>query len=130
MQAIRDAVREELIGTIADGAYGHRNLPPLARLALVGWLNSVEGVTLDWLGHQEPKRDTVGAAAGTDAETQARRDRGVGAGVPRTPGGAHRGLISAVDLGSRDGTAPIGHTQAATAAGQHPSVIREGRLGW
>ncbi|MFI6684344.1 TetR/AcrR family transcriptional regulator [Streptomyces sp. NPDC050485] len=59
VQAIRDAVREELIATIAYGAYGTREIPPLARLALLGWLGSVESVTLDWLGTLEPPRDTV-----------------------------------------------------------------------
>ncbi|MEV8534133.1 TetR/AcrR family transcriptional regulator [Streptomyces sp. NPDC051211] len=48
--AIREAVREELLATIAEGAYGHRTVPPLARLALVGWLSGVEGATLDWIG--------------------------------------------------------------------------------
>ncbi|MFD3328139.1 TetR/AcrR family transcriptional regulator [Streptomyces sp. NPDC058701] len=48
--AIRDAVREELVATIAEGAYGHRALPPIARLALVGWLSGVEGITLEWIG--------------------------------------------------------------------------------
>lgn len=50
MLAVRDAVREELVATIAEGAYGHRALPPVARLALVGWLSSVEGITLEWIG--------------------------------------------------------------------------------
>jgi AcrR family transcriptional regulator len=59
VQSIRDAVREELIATIADGAYGRRDIPMLARLALLGWLSSVEGITLDWLGSQELKRETV-----------------------------------------------------------------------
>ncbi|MCX5383631.1 TetR/AcrR family transcriptional regulator [Streptomyces sp. NBC_00083] len=59
VQAIRDAVREELIATIAVGAYGTRDVPVLARLALLGWLGSVESVTLDWLGSLEPPRDTV-----------------------------------------------------------------------
>lgn len=48
--AIRDAVREELVATIAEGAYGRRVLPPIARLALVGWLSGVEGTTLEWIG--------------------------------------------------------------------------------
>ncbi|WP_438294888.1 TetR/AcrR family transcriptional regulator [Streptomyces sp. HUAS TT7] len=59
VQAIRDAVREELIATIAEGAYGTREIPVLARLALVGWLGSVESVTLDWLAAVDPPRDTV-----------------------------------------------------------------------
>ncbi|MBW5481576.1 TetR family transcriptional regulator [Streptomyces bambusae] len=52
--AVRDAVREELAATVAEGAYGHRALPPLARLALVGWLAGVEAVTLDWIGVPGP----------------------------------------------------------------------------
>ncbi|MBX7471140.1 MULTISPECIES: TetR/AcrR family transcriptional regulator [Streptomyces] len=59
VQAIRDAVREELVATLAEGAYGTREIPVLARLALLGWLGSVESVTLDWLGDLEPPRDTV-----------------------------------------------------------------------
>ncbi|OAR27353.1 TetR family transcriptional regulator [Streptomyces sp. ERV7] len=59
VQAIRDAVREELIATIAEGAYGRRDIPVLARLALLGWMGCVESVTLEWLGTQEPERATV-----------------------------------------------------------------------
>ncbi|MCX4727834.1 TetR/AcrR family transcriptional regulator [Streptomyces sp. NPDC090052] len=59
VQALRGAVREELIATIADGAYGHRDIPLLARLALLGWLSAVEGITLDWLGHQELDRAQI-----------------------------------------------------------------------
>ncbi|MEU3504452.1 TetR/AcrR family transcriptional regulator [Streptomyces hundungensis] len=59
VQAIRDAVRQELIATLAEGAYGTRDIPVLARLALLGWMGSVESVTLDWLGALEPSRDTV-----------------------------------------------------------------------
>ncbi|MFD5102026.1 TetR/AcrR family transcriptional regulator [Streptomyces albidochromogenes] len=59
VQAIRDAVREELIATLAEGAYGRRNIPLTARLALIGWMTGAEGVTLDWLGHQELGRDAV-----------------------------------------------------------------------
>ena len=50
--AIRDAVREELVATIAEGAYGRRTVPPIARLALLGWLSAVEGITLEWIGGQ------------------------------------------------------------------------------
>ncbi|MFF4370005.1 TetR/AcrR family transcriptional regulator [Streptomyces sp. NPDC001594] len=61
--AIRDAVREELLAAIAEGAYGRRAVPPLARLALVGWLSGVEGATLDWTGAPDaegrPDRATV-----------------------------------------------------------------------
>ncbi|MEU9256375.1 TetR/AcrR family transcriptional regulator [Streptomyces sp. NPDC048270] len=65
--AIRDAVREELVATIAEGAYGHRTVPALARLALVGWLSSVEGITLEWTGAlaadatDQPDRGRLGA---------------------------------------------------------------------
>ncbi|WP_138904185.1 TetR/AcrR family transcriptional regulator [Streptomyces albidochromogenes] len=59
VQAIRDAVREELIATLAEGAYGRRDIPLTARLALIGWMTGAEGVTLDWLGHQELGRDAV-----------------------------------------------------------------------
>ncbi|WP_051854839.1 TetR/AcrR family transcriptional regulator [Streptomyces sp. NRRL B-1347] len=65
VHAIRDGVREAMVGTIADGAYGRRAIPPLARTALLGWLCSVEGITLDWIGRRdatgerELSRDTV-----------------------------------------------------------------------
>ncbi|MEU9984769.1 TetR/AcrR family transcriptional regulator [Streptomyces sp. NPDC050856] len=60
VQEIRAAVREELITTIAEGAYGQVAVPPLARLALLGWLSGVEHITLDWLGRQEElPRETV-----------------------------------------------------------------------
>ncbi|WP_079154077.1 TetR/AcrR family transcriptional regulator [Streptomyces subrutilus] len=65
--AIRDAVREELVATIAESAYGRRTVPPLARLALVGWLSSVEGITLEWTGalgagaDGQPDRARLGA---------------------------------------------------------------------
>ncbi|MFB7172977.1 TetR/AcrR family transcriptional regulator [Streptomyces sp. NPDC056254] len=55
--AIRDAVREEPVTAIAEGAYGRRDLPPIARLALVGWLSAVEGTTLEWIsGPSAPDR--------------------------------------------------------------------------
>ncbi|MFB6523362.1 TetR/AcrR family transcriptional regulator [Streptomyces sp. NPDC056401] len=72
--AIRDAVREELIATIAEGAYGRREIPPIARLALVGWLAGVEGSTLDWIGPADAP-----APAAVDAEAGA-------AGHPGHPG--------------------------------------------
>ncbi|MFD8983618.1 TetR/AcrR family transcriptional regulator [Streptomyces sp. NPDC059564] len=63
--AIRDAVREELLAAIAEGAYGRRTVPPLARLALLGWLSGVEGTTLDWIGalggEGQPGRAELGA---------------------------------------------------------------------
>ncbi|SES30977.1 TetR/AcrR family transcriptional regulator [Streptomyces qinglanensis] len=47
--AIRDRLREQLLSVVAEGSWGPTRIPPLARAALVGWLSSVEGVTLDWL---------------------------------------------------------------------------------
>ncbi|MEU9163859.1 TetR/AcrR family transcriptional regulator [Streptomyces sp. NPDC048424] len=66
--AIRDAVREELVATIAEGAYGHRSLPPLARLALVGWLSAVEGITLEWIGGLDGAGGSMGAERPDRAE--------------------------------------------------------------
>ncbi len=45
----------------AEGAYGRRDIPLTARLALIGWMTGVEGITLDWLGHQELDRAAVRA---------------------------------------------------------------------
>ncbi|MGW2344186.1 TetR/AcrR family transcriptional regulator [Streptomyces sp. NPDC001661] len=59
VQAIRDEVRDALIDTIARAAYGTSQVPLLARTALLGWLCSVEGITLDWIGHHALERDTV-----------------------------------------------------------------------
>ncbi|MFJ4835205.1 TetR/AcrR family transcriptional regulator [Streptomyces sp. NPDC088747] len=53
VHAIRDGVREVIVETIAEGAYGRREIAPLPRMALLGWLYSVEGATLDWIGHQD-----------------------------------------------------------------------------
>lgn len=43
VHAIRDGVREVIVETIAEGAYGRREIAPLPRMALLGWLCSVEG---------------------------------------------------------------------------------------
>ncbi|WP_030787388.1 TetR/AcrR family transcriptional regulator [Streptomyces sp. NRRL S-920] len=59
VQAIRDGVREAVIGAIAEGIYGRKDIPCLARTALLGWVCSVEGVTLDWIGHRGLPRETV-----------------------------------------------------------------------
>ncbi|NBM18373.1 TetR family transcriptional regulator [Streptomyces sp. GC420] len=61
VMAIRQAVRQEMISTIAEGAYGRRDIPQIARTTLLGWMCSVEGVTLDWLSHQELPHETVGS---------------------------------------------------------------------
>ncbi|MEV7343746.1 TetR/AcrR family transcriptional regulator [Streptomyces sp. NPDC093544] len=61
VHAIRDGVREVIVETIAEGAYGRRKVAPLPRMALLGWLCGVEGATLDWIGHQDQvlPRDTM-----------------------------------------------------------------------
>lgn len=63
VQTIRDTVREQLLTTLAEGAYGRSDVPPTARLALIGWMTAVEGITLDWVGApalpQEAVRDLL-----------------------------------------------------------------------
>ncbi|MFE3939494.1 TetR/AcrR family transcriptional regulator, partial [Streptomyces goshikiensis] len=61
--AIRDADREELVAAIAEGAYGRREIPPIARLALVGWLAAVEGTTLEWIAAPADGADGVDGRA-------------------------------------------------------------------
>ncbi|MFJ8739481.1 TetR/AcrR family transcriptional regulator [Embleya sp. NPDC127516] len=56
---IRERVREEMLTSLAEGAYGRSDLSPIARTALIGWLYCVEGVTLDWLARREPEREVV-----------------------------------------------------------------------
>ncbi|GGX92929.1 TetR/AcrR family transcriptional regulator [Streptomyces minutiscleroticus] len=74
VQAIRDGVREAMIEAIAEGAWGtarpdaaadgsagggRSRLAPLPRVALLGWLCSVEGITLDWIGRPGLTRDVM-----------------------------------------------------------------------
>jgi AcrR family transcriptional regulator len=59
VHAIRDGVREAIVATIAEGAYGRCDISPLARMGLLGWVCSVEGATLDWIDHPELSRDTM-----------------------------------------------------------------------
>ncbi|WP_409473272.1 TetR/AcrR family transcriptional regulator [Streptomyces sp. HC307] len=59
VQAIRDGVREAIVATIAEGAYGRRKIDPLARMGLLGWVCAVEGATLDWIDQPELSRDTM-----------------------------------------------------------------------
>jgi AcrR family transcriptional regulator len=49
VHAIRDSVREAIVATISDGAYGRTDISPVARMGLFGWVCSVEGATLDWI---------------------------------------------------------------------------------
>ncbi|MFF0743827.1 TetR/AcrR family transcriptional regulator [Streptomyces sp. NPDC004111] len=59
VQTIRDTVREQLLTTLAEGAYGRSGVPPKARLALLGWMTGVEGITLDWIGDPVLSREEV-----------------------------------------------------------------------
>lgn len=56
---IRERVREEMLTSLAHGAYGRSDLSPIARTALIGWLYCVEGATLDWLARGDLARDEV-----------------------------------------------------------------------
>ncbi|MFV0137163.1 TetR/AcrR family transcriptional regulator [Streptomyces sp. HMX87] len=59
VQAIRDGVREAIVTTIAEGAYGSGDISPPARMGLLAWVCSVEGATLDWIGRPELPRETL-----------------------------------------------------------------------
>jgi AcrR family transcriptional regulator len=59
VHAIRDGVREAIVVTIAEGAYGRSDIGPLARMGLLAWVCSVEGATLDWIGRPELARATM-----------------------------------------------------------------------
>ncbi|MEU4930337.1 TetR/AcrR family transcriptional regulator [Streptomyces yokosukanensis] len=59
VHAIRDGVREAIIDTIAEGAYGRSDIAPLPRMGLLAWVCSVEGATLDWIDRPELSRDTM-----------------------------------------------------------------------
>ncbi|MFG2967493.1 MULTISPECIES: TetR/AcrR family transcriptional regulator [unclassified Streptomyces] len=59
VHAIRDGVREAMIGTIAEGAYGRADIAPLARMGLLSWLCSVEGATLEWIDRPGLSRETM-----------------------------------------------------------------------
>ncbi|AZS88459.1 TetR/AcrR family transcriptional regulator [Streptomyces griseoviridis] len=59
VHAIRDGVREAIVATIAEGAYGRGDVPPLARMGLFSWICGVEGATLDWIARPQLSRDTM-----------------------------------------------------------------------
>ncbi|MGY1502299.1 TetR/AcrR family transcriptional regulator [Streptomyces sp. QTS52] len=59
VHAIRDGVREAIVATIAEGAYGRQDIGPLARMGLFSWVCSVEGATLDWIDRPQLSRDTM-----------------------------------------------------------------------
>ncbi|MFB9464046.1 TetR/AcrR family transcriptional regulator [Streptomyces cinereospinus] len=59
VQAIRDGVREVIVATVAEGAYGRREIAPVARMGLLGWVCAVEGTTLDWIDRPGLTRETM-----------------------------------------------------------------------
>ncbi|MFI5686118.1 TetR/AcrR family transcriptional regulator [Streptomyces sp. NPDC051636] len=61
VHAIRDGVREAIVAAIAEGAYGRRDIAPLARMGLLAWVCSVEGATLDWIDHPGLSHETMRA---------------------------------------------------------------------
>ncbi|WP_437031673.1 TetR/AcrR family transcriptional regulator [Streptomyces sp. enrichment culture] len=60
VQAVRDRVREAIVATIAEGAYGPVDaIGPVARMGLLSWVCSVEGATLAWIDRPELPRDVM-----------------------------------------------------------------------
>ncbi|MFD5951343.1 TetR/AcrR family transcriptional regulator [Streptomyces collinus] len=59
LHAIRDGVREAVVTTIAEGAYGRADVTALARMGLLSWVCSVEGATLEWIDRPDLPRDTM-----------------------------------------------------------------------
>ncbi len=59
VQAIRDEVREAIVATIAEGAYGRRDIAALPRMGLLGWVCGVEGTTLDWIDRPALSREDM-----------------------------------------------------------------------
>ncbi|MGQ5638577.1 MULTISPECIES: TetR/AcrR family transcriptional regulator [unclassified Streptomyces] len=59
VHAVRDGVREAIIATIAEGAYGRGDISPLARMSLLSWVCGVEGATLDWIDRPRLSRTAM-----------------------------------------------------------------------
>ncbi|MEW1683764.1 TetR/AcrR family transcriptional regulator [Streptomyces sp. T12] len=59
VHAVRDGVREAIVATIAEGAYGRSDVAPVARMALLAWVCSVEGAVLAWIDRAELPRETM-----------------------------------------------------------------------
>ncbi|GAB2853902.1 TetR/AcrR family transcriptional regulator [Streptomyces deserti] len=59
VHAVRDGVREAIVATIAEGAYGRSDIAPLARMGLLAWVCSVEGATLGWIDRPELPHETM-----------------------------------------------------------------------
>ncbi|MER7900031.1 TetR/AcrR family transcriptional regulator [Streptomyces sp. NPDC096046] len=59
VHALRDGVREAVVTTIAEGAYGRVDITASARMGLLAWVCSVEGATLEWIDRPELPRATM-----------------------------------------------------------------------
>lgn len=59
VHAVRDGVREAIVATIAEGAYGRTDIAPVARMGLLAWVCSVEGAALAWIDRGELPRATM-----------------------------------------------------------------------
>ncbi|GGV47004.1 TetR/AcrR family transcriptional regulator [Streptomyces griseoflavus] len=59
VHAVRDGVREAIVATIAEGAYGRTDIAPVARMGLLAWVCSVEGAALAWIDRGELSRETM-----------------------------------------------------------------------
>ncbi|MEH0543082.1 TetR/AcrR family transcriptional regulator [Streptomyces sp. B21-105] len=59
VHGIRDGVRAAIVATIAEGAYGLGEVPPLPRMALLAWVCSVEGATLEWIDRPDLTREVM-----------------------------------------------------------------------
>lgn len=59
VHAIRDGVREAIVATIAEGAYGRTDIAPVARMGLLAWVCSVEGAALAWIDRGDLPRETM-----------------------------------------------------------------------
>ncbi|WP_030946726.1 TetR/AcrR family transcriptional regulator [Streptomyces sp. NRRL S-646] len=59
VHAIRDGVREAIVATVAEGAYGRTDIAPLARMGLFAWVCGVEGATLDWIDRPQLSREQM-----------------------------------------------------------------------
>ncbi|GAA3782360.1 TetR/AcrR family transcriptional regulator [Streptomyces coacervatus] len=59
VHAIRDGVRDAIVATVAEGAYGRTDIAPLARMGLFSWVCGVEGATLDWIDRPQLSREQM-----------------------------------------------------------------------
>jgi AcrR family transcriptional regulator len=59
VHAIRDGVREAIVATIAEGAYGRSDIAQVPHMGLLAWVCSVEGAALDWIDRPKLSRDTM-----------------------------------------------------------------------